>query len=57
MNMGWVVAILIVAGVLAFYGFRRARMNNVPQDTFVCDICGEKHCICHKEEETSQDPL
>lgn len=23
--------------------------ETVPRVVYVCDICGEKHCICHKE--------
>lgn len=30
-------------------GGRQAPDQTVPQVVYVCDICGERHCICRKE--------
>ena len=49
--MGWILLILGIAGACAIYLYARSKREVVPEDTFVCDTCGEKHCICHKEEE------
>ena len=43
-----VFAILIIA--LAIWVFRIAKTKKTPHDTYVCDICGEKDCVCHKQE-------
>lgn len=49
--MWWVIVILVVAGGSALYLLKgRKREDVVPQDTFICDVCGERDCICHKEE-------
>ena len=39
---------LCIAG-LAFLVNRIAKREEPPADTYVCDVCGEKDCICHKE--------
>ena len=48
----WLVILLILcAAAAAFVLFRRKKAANSPQDTYVCDVCGEAECICHKEGE------
>lgn len=50
--MWWIIAILVIAGICLLYYLARSKKEIVPEDTFVCDVCGEKHCICHKEEKS-----
>ena len=48
----WLAIFLILcAAVAAFVVFSRKKAEKPPQDTYVCDVCGEKECICHKEGE------
>jgi len=48
----WLVILLILcAAVAAFMLLSRKKAKNHPQDTYVCDVCGEKECICRKEGE------
>ena len=48
----WAVILLILcAAVVAFVLFSKKKTEGPPQDTYVCDICGEKECICRKEGE------
>jgi hypothetical protein len=48
----WLVILLILcAAVGAFVLFSRKRTEDHPKDTYVCDVCGEQECICHKEGE------
>ncbi|MFZ7110796.1 MAG: hypothetical protein ACOWYE_03850 [Desulfatiglandales bacterium] len=48
--MWWFIAILAVAVGCALYLLKRAKKEVVPQDTYICDVCGERDCICRKEE-------
>lgn len=46
--------ILLAALFLIFLTVMVLRVNrrkNLPHDTYVCDVCGEKDCICRKVEE------
>ena len=48
----WLAIFLILcAAVAAFVLFSKKKAGNPPEDTYVCDVCGEKECICHKEGE------
>jgi Na+/H+-dicarboxylate symporter len=40
---------LCIAGLLLLVN-RIAKKEEPPADTYVCDVCGEKHCTCRKEE-------
>jgi hypothetical protein len=47
----WIVIVLIVLGVIGgILVFRTRRGRTPPRDTYVCDVCGQKECVCHKEE-------
>jgi hypothetical protein len=41
---------LAVCVVAVGYVISRSRNKKAPQDTYVCDICGEKECLCRKVE-------
>jgi hypothetical protein len=48
--MEYLILLLVcvaVAGLLIV----RGRNKRNPQDTYVCDVCGETECICHKAEQ------
>ena len=47
--MEYVIALIACAGVVGYLIFR-GKHKKEPQDTYVCDICGEKECLCHKVE-------
>ena len=44
------VIIFIVCAVAVGYLIFRQKNKQKPQDTYVCDICGERECLCHKVE-------
>jgi len=50
--MWWIIGIIVLAACGALYFFVSSKTGTPPEDTYVCDICGEKHCICHKEEKS-----
>jgi hypothetical protein len=46
----WLAILLILCVVVAaFVLISRKKAANPPQDVYVCDVCGEEECICHKE--------
>ncbi len=47
--MEYLILVIGCAGVVGYLIFRRKNKKEV-QDTYVCDICGEKECLCRKEE-------
>jgi aspartate carbamoyltransferase regulatory subunit len=51
--MWFVILLILCAGAIAYYTIRRKRRRELPHDTYVCDVCGQRECICHKEEETA----
>lgn len=47
--MEYLLAVIVcIAAVGCLIFFKKKRQK--PQDTYVCDICGEKDCLCHKVE-------
>lgn len=49
--IGIIVVATFVACILVYLLFWRDKKEVPPGDSYVCDVCGEKHCICHKENE------
>ncbi|MEJ2725927.1 MAG: hypothetical protein P8175_15050 [Deltaproteobacteria bacterium] len=49
--MWFVVLMILCAAVIAYLMLRPKGNQALPHDTYVCDVCGQKECICHKEEE------
>jgi hypothetical protein len=47
--MTYVIALIVCIVVVGYLIFTR-KDRREPQDTYVCDVCGEKECICHKAE-------
>ncbi|MBN1102464.1 MAG: hypothetical protein JXL84_03520 [Deltaproteobacteria bacterium] len=48
--MEYYLPVLILAAALAVYFLlRKPGMKDPPRDLYVCDVCGKKDCICHKE--------
>lgn len=47
--MEYVIILLLCAVAVGFLLFR-SKNKKTPRDTYVCDVCGEKECLCHKEE-------
>ena len=43
------IALLILI-LLILWISRLSRKKTAPDAVFVCDVCGEKDCVCHKEE-------
>jgi hypothetical protein len=48
--MWYVMLIVLCAGVAVYLILRKAKKTESARDVYVCTVCGEKHCICHKEE-------
>jgi len=47
--MIWILVIAMLLVVIAWYvGIRRQRAKKPPDASYVCDVCGEKDCDCHK---------
>jgi hypothetical protein len=51
----WLLIVLIIIGAAlgAYFVFLQTRKIEEPPDTpdtYVCDVCGEHECICHKED-------
>ena len=47
----WTLVVFALSMIgLALLVTRLTRKDQHPQDTYICDVCGEKECICHKEE-------
>jgi hypothetical protein len=44
------ITIFFVCAVVVGYLVFRKKNKKEAQDTYVCDICGEKECLCHKVE-------
>ena len=49
--MNWLIIVLVLFSVTMAYIFtKRSKKEEMPHVRYVCDICGEKDCICHKED-------
>jgi len=48
--MEYLIAVIACAVVAGYLIFRQKNRKAPPQDTYVCDVCGEKECLCHKVE-------
>ncbi len=45
----WLFVILVLcSAVLVFVFIKRAKKKEPPDVSYVCDICGDKDCDCHK---------
>ncbi len=47
--MEYLIIVIVCIVVVGYLIFGR-KSKRKPQDTYVCDICGEKECLCHKVE-------
>ena len=47
--MEYLIAVVVCALGVGYLMFRHKNKKS-PQDTYVCDVCGEKECLCHKVE-------
>jgi len=56
--MWYLILFIAIVAALAFWVSRKTRKPFPPQnrrpadppaETYVCDICGEEGCTCHKE--------
>jgi hypothetical protein len=48
--MEYLILVVVCAAVVGYLMFRQ-KNKKAPQDTYVCDVCGEKECLCRKVEE------
>jgi hypothetical protein len=47
--MLWIIIIAVLFAVALAYAFgRKTKREEGPHVTYVCDVCGEKDCECHK---------
>jgi hypothetical protein len=47
--MEYIIAVIVCAVVVGYLMVRQKNKKE-PQDTYVCDLCGQKECLCHKVE-------
>ncbi|MFH1488243.1 MAG: hypothetical protein ABII06_05020 [Pseudomonadota bacterium] len=53
--MFWtIIILLIILALVAYAALRKPARNEPPPESFVCDICGQDECICHKEHVDTQ---
>ena len=46
----WLFVVLVLfAAVAVFVFIKKAKKKELPDVRYVCDICGDKDCVCHKE--------
>lgn len=43
--------LLLIAAGVAYAVLKKKKTDTPPQDTYVCDVCNERECICHKQED------
>jgi hypothetical protein len=48
-NMAWTILIILLLLVILVYGFRK-KLKKPEVETYVCDSCGSKECVCHKDQ-------
>jgi hypothetical protein len=46
--MEYLILVIVCVGVVGYLIFGRKNRKE-PQDSYVCDVCGQRECICHKE--------
>jgi hypothetical protein len=50
-TVGYIIAAMLITGIIAFFILKKPRQEeDQPVESYVCDICGERHCDCRKEE-------
>ena len=49
-NVWFLIILILCAAIAVFLALRRKKSEDPPLDTYVCDICGEKDCLCRKEQ-------
>ncbi len=48
-NMWLLILVVLCVVAVAYLLLSRRNKDKAPRDTYVCDVCGESECICHKE--------
>ena len=49
MEMWTIILIVLFVAALVFVLQKKVKNVEPPQETYVCDVCGEDVCICRKE--------
>jgi hypothetical protein len=44
-----VVIVILLAGLLVHVLTRKTKRKELPNETYICDVCGDKDCVCRKE--------
>ena len=44
-----VIIVVFLAALLIYVLTRKTKKNEPPKETYVCDVCGDKDCVCRKE--------
>ena len=48
--MYWIIILIIIILLVILFAAKNKAQKRAPHpETYVCDICGENECICHKE--------
>jgi len=52
----WTLLIIAAAACAAWWKIRsRSHSRQEKAETYVCSVCGEKHCTCYREDAASSD--
>jgi hypothetical protein len=54
MDMWYLILAIGFLAVVFYVFFFSTKKNDKPVESYVCDVCGEHHCICRKEEDGTQ---
>ena len=49
--MAYLIGGVIVAGIVTIIVIKRHKTKWAAESRYVCDVCGERDCICHKVED------
>ena len=50
-HMKYLLLSVILVCILVYAVLKMSGKKDPDVDTYVCDVCGERHCVCHKEED------
>ena len=49
--MTYLIVAIVAAMVVAFVIMKKNRSGSAIDSRYICDVCGERDCICHKVDE------
>lgn len=46
--MIYLLAVLVIVAIVTVVAIRKRKTPSAAESHYVCDVCGERDCICHK---------